>query len=848
MPDLSKKYILSNGLTVIHENVPKTGVVSLNIGVSVGSADENESESGLCHLIEHMVFKGTTSFAPGEIATVVEANGGDLNAYTSMDQTVYYINLPSESLKLGLNILKEMVFEADMDKVELEREKEVVVEEIRRGLDNPHRVLSQAVFSSLYQKHPYHRPIIGTEAHVRGFSRAKLHGFYKKHYQPQNMVLGICGDIDEKEVKRLVKSLFGPVKGGSKKTKRYPQEKMPSKHQFVKTSMPIQSTHFDLAFLTVAAAHPDCPALDLLSHLLGESPTSLLEKNTRESEELVHYIYSSSYTPKSAGLFSVGALVDPQKLEAALVSVKKQIQTSQKVLFDAQDIERAKELFRSRSIYEKETCDGTAKKWMTYETTLGDHLYDDVYLKELDQVTAEDIRRVANQYLDVTRSCLVVLHPDGQKVQVKPSFFKVDKALKKTAFKVKKKYRDLELYQLKSGLRVLMKRSDRVPLVSMKLTGLGGLRYETPSQNGLYSLMAHTMPKGTQTQSFQDLSIRLEKISANVSAYAGRNSWGVSASTLSENLNETIEVFSDVVLNPAFEANEVRKEKVSQLESIKNKQDEPAQMAIQKTYETLFDRHPFSMPMLGEAKTVNRFTEKNLFKLHQNSLATQDLVISVVGDAKPDETLEALENHFSSLKRGKANRPQIKKPKALKRQEYHHIKMKKEQSHVVVGFSGVSMFDPDRYVLDVIHSILSGQGGRLFLELRDKQSLAYTVTPISMEGLEAGMFGFYIGTEPKKVETALKGIFHEIEKISTETVSSIELERAQNYIIGNHLISQQKLGGMALNLALNELYGHPLNEYYDFAKKVKRVKSSDVKRVARKYFTPEACVVSVVGM
>ena len=139
MTVFAKKIKLSNGLNVIFEKNNNANVVSVNIGVKVGSVNEEPDESGICHLIEHMVFKGTKSFATGEIATLVEAHGGELNAYTSLDQTVYYINIPSKHFGLALKLIKEMAFDAKFDATELEREKEVVVEEIKRGQDNPHR-------------------------------------------------------------------------------------------------------------------------------------------------------------------------------------------------------------------------------------------------------------------------------------------------------------------------------------------------------------------------------------------------------------------------------------------------------------------------------------------------------------------------------------------------------------------------------------------------------------------------------------------------------------------------------------------------------------------------------------
>jgi len=311
MSDFSKKIKLTNGLTVIYEKNDNANIVSINIGVRVGSVHEKDHESGICHLIEHMVFKGTKSYKPGEIATLVESHGGELNAYTSLDQTVYYINLPARHFNVGLKLIKEMAFDALMDPEELAREKEVVVEEINRGKDNPHRVLGEALFSRFFTKHNYRRPVIGTDELVRGFSADKVYNFYKKHYSPQNMILGICGNIDEDEMSEGLEELFRYEVNTPLTDHSLPKEPEKTKHEIVKCGMEIGATYFELAFPAPHITHKDVPALDILSHLLGESETSLLEQNTKEKDKLVHSIYSSCFTPRYTGIFMIGGQVEP---------------------------------------------------------------------------------------------------------------------------------------------------------------------------------------------------------------------------------------------------------------------------------------------------------------------------------------------------------------------------------------------------------------------------------------------------------------------------------------------------------------------------------------------------------
>lgn len=846
MFDLSKKLKLSNGLSVIYEHNTHAPVVSLNIGVKVGSVHEQDDESGICHLIEHMVFKGTDSFQPGEIATLVEAHGGELNAYTSLDQTVYYINLPKENLALGLKILKEMVFDAHFDALELEREKEVVVEEIRRGQDNPQRVLSELLFSTHFKKHNYRRPVIGTEAHVRGFSRDKIYKFYKKHYCPQNMTLGICGDVKESEVSALLEKLFRFEEGAPLQQVAVPKEPAPTRLKVAQKSMDVQSCYLDLAFAAPALHHEDVPALDTMSHLLGEGGASLLEQITKEKLQLVNYIYSGCYTPRYPGLFVVGCQLQGKNVNATLASIIEQIETMKTKPVAIEELERAKLLAKAQLVYDKQTCEGTARKWMSYETTVGDYKFDEVYTEAVSHLNPDDIQRVAQKYLDLTKASLVILHPKKEKIQVDRSLFRKAKP-KAKAYKKRTQKKDVTFYELDNGLRVGLKENPRLDLFSLKILSLGGLRYETATNNGWSLLMSNLMTKGAGGLSQKDIAERCESMAAHLSAYAGRNSWGVSLTALSSKRSDALALTGDVLLRPEFAADEVKKEKHLQMQALQNREDNLAQLAFHHTLKSLFGKHPYGRSVLGEKKSIQAATGEKLGRFHKQFLSSKNLVMCAVGDFKKQEFLDELNSTFGQIPKKAFAKKTHTAPKPPKKSQLIVIDKARSQAHLVVGFLGASLKHKDRHALEVLNHVFSGQGGRLFLELRDKQSLAYSVSSTIVEGLETGFFGIYMGTEPSKLQVAYDGILKEIEKVQNKAIGKVELDRAKNYIIGNFAIDHQRNGDIAMQLGLNELYGKGIDEYFDHARNVKKVTAADVQRVARQYLRLDRAIISVVG-
>lgn len=848
MANFSKKIKLTNGLGVIYEKNDNADIVSLNIGVRVGSVNETADEGGICHLIEHMVFKGTTSFKAGEIATLVEAHGGELNAYTSLDQTVYYINLPARHFNLGLKILKEMAFDAIFDATELEREKEVVIEEIRRGNDSPNRVLGELLFSTTFKNHNYGKPVIGTAELVRSYSPEKIQNFYRKHYNPQNMILGICGNISEANLSEQLEELFRFQTSAPVTYEAIADESEQSEYRIATKSMDINATYFDLSFRAPHMAHDDVPGLDLLSHLLGEAETSLLEQNTREKLQLVHSIYSSCFTPKHPGLFMIGGLVDPKLINQALHSVKQQLETLKTKPIDHEKLERAKLQARSQLVYEKQTCEGTARKWISYETTVGDYLYDEKYIQNIEALTAESLMKIARKYLDISRATVVVLHPKNVKIKIDKSLFKTAKVHKtKSEFKILKSHKDTIVYRLKNGIRVIVKENHRLPLLSIKTSSIGGQRLETTTNNGINQLLAVAMTKSTKNLSQMALAEKCEWLAGGISGYTGRNTTGFSMSCLSEKLHQAVPLLADVILNPAFQSSEIDNLKKQQLEAIKNRSDNPSQTCFRMVMKKLFAGHPYEMHGLGEKVSVNRITSKMIDSYYRNIITPQNFVMGAVGDFDTHELLLMLNEYFADLPVSKFKQPKLKSPALPKKQIHLFEHQNREQAHVAIGFMGASIYDESRYALELINNILSGQGGRLFLELRDKQSMAYTVTSTMIEGVETGFFGAYIGTEPGKVNKAIEGLFEQFDLIQKTKISKTELDRAKNYIIGNHEIDHQKNSAIAMQLTLNEVYGKPLEDFYGFQKKILKITPDDIQRTAKKYITLNRCVVGVVG-
>ncbi|MFH1874538.1 MAG: pitrilysin family protein [Pseudomonadota bacterium] len=843
-------FFLKNGLKVVLKENHSSPVISFNVLVKVGSAHETDQEAGMSHVIEHMLFKGTPTRPVGAIAKEVEAAGGEINAYTSLDQTVYYINMAARYAERGLAILADAIQNPLFDKQELENEKEVILEEIRREKDNPGRMVTEYLFQTSYQKHPYARPIIGYPKTVKSFEQKDLLNFYKRWYVPKNMALVVVGDFETNTMLKEVEKAFADFQTGQMPIvdKEILVEPPQREIRLMIESMNVQSCYLAIGYHIPELVHNDVPALDLLSHILGGSESSRFEQEIKEKKHLVHHISTYSYTPRDPGLFTVNALLDVKNIRPALIEISKQIEIIKSEPALVSEISRAKINMRSHELYERETVGGEAGKIASFLAAADSHEFESRYYQKLMDVHTDELLEVANRYFTANNCTITLVVPKGSssaktKSQIK-QIIEGGQQIKKAG---KKTIKPIEEFKLKNGLRVIIKEDHTLPLVAVCGAALGGVMFETKANNGISELAVRLLTKGTKNRDAITIAKDIEKIAGYVDGFSGRNTMGLKSKFLSDHLQAGLELFCEVLTKPAFSAKEVNKEKNLQLQAIKDQEDALSAVALLNFLKTLFPKHPYGLRNLGEISSVSSLSPTGIKLYYNNIMRKSGAVISVVGDVSPKEVVELLEQNLTNMAEGKAIQPKVaKSPKPSTITTVEQLKKDKQQAHIVLGFQGTTFNHPDRYVLGVLNNILIGQGGRLFLELRDRLSLAYAVSAVNVEGTDPGYFAVYIGTDPSKIDRAINGIKVELGKILEHVVSENEIERSKQYLIGSHALDSQRLMTMSSWYTLNKLYGLPLQDIENYPQKIMQVTRKKVWEVAKKYIDLNAYVLSVV--
>ena len=844
-----EKYSLENGMTVLLERNDSSPVVAVNVWVRTGSACEEEGEYGLAHVHEHMLFKGTEKRKVGEIAGLVEAGGGDINAFTSFDETVYYVVGSGRFLPTALDVLSDVVENSTFDPGELEKELEVVLEEIRRGEDSPSRVLIQKLFSTAYRVHPYGRPVIGTRSSVKSFTREKILDFYRKWYSPDNMILVIVGDFDPGEIRDAVGRTFGKIrKRNTPKCELPPEPAQEGTRTFV-LGRDVNTGYFNFGFHIPSAGHEDAPVLDVISGVLGGGESSRLYRRLKEEAGLVSDIYAYAYTPRESGLFVVGGVVEPAKVGEASKRILAEVELMKSAPVGARELSRAKINIERDFVRARETMQGQARKLGYFELDVGDYRYEKEYLERVRAVAAADVARVSKKYFGRANLTAGVVVPESGREGIERIFEKAVTSLAPAEREKKKSSAaagEFGRYELSNGIRVLVKENRSVPLFSAQAVFLGGLRYEEESTNGISNFLAEMFTRGTASRSAEEIAAQTEGMAAGIDGFSGKNSVGVSLSAFSENFDEAMDIFSDVILNPAFSEEEMERGRREILAALEKERDNLTRKTVKNFLGALFLEHPYRFNVLGTEENVRAFASADVSAFYEKIARPENMVISVAGDVDADRALASLEKLFGSMKTGgfRGVVPAAEPPLSAVRRSVS-LEKDKEQTHIVLGFHAPGFRSEDRHAFEVLNSVLSGQGGRLFIELRDKKSLAYSVTSFYVPGMEGGYFGVYIGTSPEKEEEALSAIRKQLE-LALGGASEEEIARARNYIVGSFEIGLQRNSAQASMAAFDELYGIGFREYREYPEKILAVTAEDVKRVARKYIDPEVFAVAVV--
>lgn len=829
-------FTFPNGLTLIVEENHSAPVASVQAWCKTGSIHEGKLlGAGLSHILEHMLFKGTTSRAPGVIASQVQDQGGYINAYTSYDRTVYWIDVPAKGASQALDILSDAMMNATLPSEEYTKEQEVIRREFAMGYDNPDRTASLLLFRTAFHQSPFKEPVIGHLDIYNKLNREDVLEYYKKRYVPNNLCFVVVGDVKATEIRDQLGNYFEKYPRVALEPVPVAEEPPQLGRQEGRDFFPTDLSRINIAWRAPGATSPDAPAVDVLSSALGAGASSILNTELREKQGLVHQIGSGLYTlTPTQGLIYVGAISDPDKRAAAEKEILKQVERVAKDGITEAELAKVKKGMLAEHYQTLSTMRGRASDYGNGWLVTGNAEQGQRYLDAIGRVTIADVRRVAAEYLKPDALTVTSLDPVAEdKTVVKESSATAASEVTKT--------------QLANGLTVLVKEDAQLPLVSLNAVFRGGLLSETSQNNGISSLAASTIIKGTKTRTSQQIAESIEHLGGSIGSGSGNNTIAVSVDVMKGDLAFGMQLLADVLENATFPDSEVALEKNSQLAAIKAEDDQITAVARNLLKPRLYGNHPYALRNTGTPESVASLTPQRLKEYRDRLIVGRNGVLSIFGNVKSDEVLALARKNFSSLPAGEKAllNPPVSAPLAASCEA--SAERPKQQAVIMKGYLGTTIDSADKPALELIETASSDLGSRFFVRIREKLGLAYFVGASNSTGLAPGAFVFYLGTDPKKVDLARHEFDDEIAKLASDGLTQVELDRAKAKLLGAEAIRNQSSAAQGGLSATNEIMGLGCDHDKVRAQEIEKVSLDEIRRVAQKYFRDGKSVEVVVG-
>lgn len=817
-----ERYTLPNGLTVLLKPDRSSPVSSVQVWVKTGSIHEGAHlGAGLSHYLEHMLFKGTERRAGREISATVQAHGGYINAYTTFDRTVYYIDVPGNHTAVAIDLLADTVLHSTLPADEVAKEKDVILREIDMCLDDPDQRLSQALFETAFRAHPYRQPIIGHREVFAAATRDDLLGYYRARYVPNNLVLVIVGDFDVAATRAAIAEHFGRAPRARLAPVLVPDESAQLARREMHLHEDVQVSRAGLGWQIPGLAHPDTPALDMLAMVLGHGDSSLLWQAIRERSRLVHTIDAMSWSPGTGGLFYISYLSDPDKRVPAEQAILRELDRIAAKGVSAAALAKAVRQAVTSEVNMRKTMSGQASRLGAGEVVVGDINYTRQYFERLFALTPAKLRQVMRTYLVPEKLTVVSSNPTGAATTSGGTGSREAASL------------DFEELRLPNGARLLLQPNRNLPNLHFRLAFAGGPMFEPAGRRGATALLATLLAKDTARRSAEEVARAIEAVGGSFHEFSGNNSYGLTAEVLPGDAALALELIADAVLRPAFKPARLEIERESSLAALKESLDDVVTVGRKRMREKFFGAHPFAVESGGDEAGLKAIGVADLKALHARLAVAGNVVFAVAGDFDARKLAPTLKAFLARLPKG--NAPKVQAALTVTPGDFTETQPR-QQAIVFQAFPGPGLLAADYAVSEVADELFSGMSSNLFERVREQKSLAYFVRSSRIVGLQTAMFYFYAGTSPERHGEVIDELNLEIERVRSGGVTAEELHRCQVRLKAAKRMGLQTNGARAMSAALNGIYGLPVNDWRDYDARVDAVTLADLQAFARRYF------------
>ncbi|QHL88472.1 insulinase family protein [Nibribacter ruber] len=812
-----EKYQLPNGLTVVVHEDHSDPIVHVDVTYHVGSGREEVGKSGFAHFFEHMMFQGSDNVADEEHFKIVSEAGGTLNGTTNRDRTNYFETMPSNQLETAIWLEADrMGFLLDaVTQQKFEVQRETVKNERGQRVDNaPYGLSYEKTSAALYPYgHPYSWTTIGYIEDLNRVNVNDLKNFFLRWYGPNNATLTVGGDVTPEQVVKLAEKYFGSIpKGPEVRNQKLPAPVL-AQDRYVSYEDNVRFPSLTITFPTVPSNHPDEPALDVLSRIIGGGRTSIIYQNMVKTQK-ANSAGAYHSTSELAGEFTLTARVLPtQNLADAEKQLRESMAEFEKRGVTDEDIERYKASYESGMVNSLSSVSGKTSMLAAYQTFTGNPNYLTKEMQAVNSVTKADVQRVYNQYLKGKKAVLLSVVPKGKSDLIaKADNFKVDatgykapadqySGLKYTkatdAFDRSKRpaaganpvitVPPFWKEQLSNGIKVIGAKSDEVPTVTLLFTLQGGHKLEAhdPSKAGLASMTASMLNESSQKFTSEEISTQLEKLGSSISFGSGAESMTVQVSSQVKNLDATLALLEERMFRPRFDATEFDRLKKQRLEAIKNQSTQPTTVADNVYNKMLYGEGNIrAVPVVGTVKTVENISLEDVKKFYNDYFSPSVTNLVIVGDTDQKQIMSKLA-FLNTWKPKPVNMPADTKLAGIDKTKIFIVdKEKAAQSEIRIGYMALP-YDAtgEYYKANLMNYVLGGAfNSRINLNLREDKGYTYGARSGFSGTEEAGPFTASAGVRSNASDASVVEFMKEIKRFREEGITDAELAFMKNAI------------------------------------------------------------------
>jgi predicted Zn-dependent peptidase len=410
---LYRKRLLDNGIRLVTEQIPTLKSVTVGMWVNTGSRDEAPSEAGYSHFLEHMLFKGTKTRSAADISREIDAIGGEMNAFTTRETTTFYVKVLDQHLPQALELLADILFHSRLESREIEKEKQVVLEEIRMVQDDPEDLAQEIHTALMMGRHPLGRPVLGQESTIARLRRDDLRRYFELRYRPQEMVLAVAGNFDQRGLDTMIDRLFGipspsAATVNTSRHRRWPPEICGG---VIVKRKPLEQVHVCVGLKGVAAGHKDRFAAYALNNVLGGTVSSRLFQEVREKRGLVYSIYSFLSSYSDCGTLTIYAGTRAQEVERVLDLIRREIRKIATHGVEKEELQRTKEQMKGSLMLSLESSHSRMNKLAKDEMITGQHMSLEEILVHIDAISQTQVVSVAQDLLNERTLAITCLGP-----------------------------------------------------------------------------------------------------------------------------------------------------------------------------------------------------------------------------------------------------------------------------------------------------------------------------------------------------------------------------------------------------------------------------------------------------